>query len=177
MRAACFRPSAPYCLSGAEISIDRHDRRSRWGGSHLRGDGVRDSTDPDLQGSPRDRRNPKRAGGTSIAAVWVKNRGSRDCTVNTRPWVLLGPFRYRVMVADAAPGDFGNAGDPERTWILRPGRRIAAALFFVPGSCDRSVGSMFGLHLRAGWGRQSALIDGGACKNGTGQVFVGSFQR
>jgi hypothetical protein len=36
---------------------------------------------------------------------------------------------------------------------------------------------MFGLHLRAGWGRQSGLIGGGACKNGTGEVFVGSFQR
>jgi hypothetical protein len=117
------------------------------------------------------------AGGTGIAVVWVKNRGSRACVVNARPWVRLGPFGYRMMVADAAPGEYGNSGDPEQTWTLRPGQRIAANLFLEPGSCDRSVGSMFGLHLRAGWGRQSGLIGGGACKNGTGEVFVGSFQR
>jgi len=117
------------------------------------------------------------AGGTTIAAVWVKNRGSRDCTINARPWVRLGPFRYRVRVADAAPGEFGNAGDPERTWTLRSGQRIGAALFLVPGSCDRSVGSMFGLNLRAGWARHSVSIGGGACKNGTGELVVGSFQR
>ena len=81
------------------------------------------------------------AGGTGIAGVWVKNRGSRDCIVNARPWVRLGPFRYRVTVADARPGDFGHSkGNAERTWTLHPGQRISAALYFVPGSCDRGVG-------------------------------------
>jgi hypothetical protein len=117
------------------------------------------------------------AGGTTIAAVWVTNRGSRDCTINARPWVRLGPFRYRVWVADASPGSFGNAGDPERTWTLRPGQRIGADVFFVPGSCDRGVGTMFSPHTRAGWAGHGVSIDGGICKNGTGELVVGSFQR
>ncbi|HEY2353293.1 MAG TPA: DUF4232 domain-containing protein [Gaiellaceae bacterium] len=117
------------------------------------------------------------AAGTTIAAVLVKNRGTRDCTVNARPWVRLGPFRYRVTVADAAPGEYGNAGDLEQVWTLHPGQRVAAGLFFFPGSCDRGVGSMFTLNARVGWARRGVSIGGGACKNGTGELSVGSFHR
>ena len=116
------------------------------------------------------------AGGTTIAGVWVKNRGSRDCTVNARPWVQLGPFRHHVMIRDAALGEFGNAGDPERSWTLRPGHSVSAAFFFVPGSCTRGVGTMFSLNARAGWAGHSVPIDGGACNNGTGELVVGSFR-
>jgi hypothetical protein len=116
-------------------------------------------------------------GGEIVAAVKVKNLGRRDCAINARPWVRLGPLPFSVTVADAAPGMYGNAGDPEQTWTLRPDQVVSAGLFVVPGSCDRGVGSEFSLHARAGWAGRSVSIGGGACKNGTGELFVGSFQR
>lgn len=117
------------------------------------------------------------AGGTILASVDVKNVGHRACLINARPSIRFGALRYPVTVADAAPGMFWKYGNPERTWTLRPGQHISAQVFLKPGSCDRSVSAVFGLRARAGWAGRSVVVSSDACKNGTGRIWVGSFQR
>jgi hypothetical protein len=115
-------------------------------------------------------------GGVGVDAVTVKNLGKRDCAIEGRPWVRLGPLRYPVTVAEARPGEFGSAGDPARSWVLHPGQHISAAMFVVPGSCDRAVWHVFGAPARVGWADRSVATSVGGCKNGTAEVVLGSFQ-
>lgn len=50
-----------------------------------------------------------------------------------------------------------------------------AIILIVPGSCDRDRSVVFGLRARAGWLHRGIAISGVLCKNGSGQVAVGSF--
>jgi hypothetical protein len=117
------------------------------------------------------------SGGTIVAAVKVQNLGKRDCTINGRPWIRVGPTRYAVTVGDATPEMFGHSGAPERVLTLRPGQHTIAQVFISPGSCSRGRSVVFALRARAGWAGHSVPISNSACKNGSGRIWVGSFQR
>ena len=117
------------------------------------------------------------AGGSIESAVTVRNTGSRACKIDGRPWIRLGPTRYPVTVADATPGMYGNAGAHERTLTLAPGQHTVAQVITEPGSCTRGVDTMFSANARAGWAGRSVPIGSGVCKNGSGEIWVGSFQR
>ena len=116
-------------------------------------------------------------GGEVIYAVQVRNTGKRDCEINGRPWVQLGPARYPVAVADATPGMFGKFGAHERTLTLAPGQHAVTQVITTPGSCTRGVGTMFSVSARAGWAHRSVPVGSGVCKNGTGEIWVGAFTR
>ena len=116
-------------------------------------------------------------GGTVEAAVQVRNLSSRDCKINGRPWIRLGPTRHAVTVADATPGMFGPAGALERVVRLRPRQHAVAQVFISPGSCSRAQSTVFRLRARAGWAERSVWISNWACKNGSGEIWVGSFER
>jgi hypothetical protein len=116
-------------------------------------------------------------GGVIVAAVQVENLGKRDCTINSRPWIRLGRLPHPVTVADAAPGSFGRAGDPQRTVRLSHGQHAVAQVFIAPGSCSRARSVVFALRARAGWGKRSVPISNAVCDDGTGTIWVGSFRR
>ena len=117
-------------------------------------------------------------GGQAVAAVQVRNLGRRDCTISGRPWIRLGPLRHAVTVEDATIAVFGsNAGVPGRVLRLRPGRHAYADILIQPGSCGLARSQVFALRARAGWGKQGVPISDLVCKNGTGEIWVGSFQR
>jgi hypothetical protein len=116
-------------------------------------------------------------GGEVIYAVRVRNTGKRDCEINGRPWIRLGPARYAVTVADATPGMYGEFGAHERTLTLAPGQRAVTQVVTDPGSCTRGVGTMFSVSARAGWADRSVPVGSGVCKNGSGEIWVGVFQR
>src|ERR1700749_1902686 len=44
------------------------------------------------------------SGGAIIAGVQVRNIGKRDCVINGRPWIRVGPTAHSVIFTDAAPG-------------------------------------------------------------------------
>jgi hypothetical protein len=115
-------------------------------------------------------------GGTIVAAVKVRNLSSRDCTINARPWIRLGPTSHAVTVADAAPNMFGKFGSPEQVLKLRPGQHTVAQVFISPGSCSRARSTVFPLEARAGWAGRSVPINNVVCKNGSGEIWIGSFQ-
>jgi hypothetical protein len=116
-------------------------------------------------------------GGVIVAAVQVRNVSKRDCTINGRPWIRLGPVGYAVTVGDATPGMFGRFGAPERALRLRPSQHVVAQVFIAPGSCSQARSVVFSLRARAGWAAGSVPISNFACKNGSGEIWVGSFQR
>jgi hypothetical protein len=116
-------------------------------------------------------------GGTVVAAVKVRNLSSRECAINARPWIRIGPTSHAVTVADATPATFGKFGAPERTLKLSPGQHTVAQVFISPGSCSRARSTVFSLRARAGWAGRSVPINNVACKNGSGEIWVGSFQR
>jgi hypothetical protein len=116
-------------------------------------------------------------GGAGIAGVQVRNIGKRDCTINGRPWIRLGPTRYSVTVADAGPGTFGNFGSLERVLRLHPGQHAIAQIIISPGSCSQARGTLFTVRARAGWAERSVPIGGAVCKNGSGEILVGAFKR
>jgi hypothetical protein len=116
-------------------------------------------------------------GGTIVAAVKVRNLGKRDCTIDGRPWIRLGPTRHAVTVEDATPAAFGQQGSPERVLTLRPGQHTIAQVFISPGSCSLARSVVFTLRARAGWAGRSVPISNVACRNGSGAIWVGAFQR
>lgn len=117
------------------------------------------------------------ASGAIISDLQVRNTGKQNCEINGRPWIRLGPARYPVAVADATPGMFGKFGAHERTLTLAPGQHAVTQVITEPGSCTRGVGTMFGVNARAGWAARSVPIGSGVCKNGSGEIWVGVFQR
>jgi hypothetical protein len=117
-------------------------------------------------------------GGQVVASVRVRNVGTRVCTISGRPWIRLGPLRHAITVRDATRAVFGsNAGVPGTVVTLQPRQRAYAAVLLYAGSCSRGIGTEFAPRLRAGWVERSAVIDGALCKNGSGSIWVGSFQR
>jgi hypothetical protein len=115
-------------------------------------------------------------GGAGIAGVQVRNIGKRDCTINGRPWVRLGPTRHAVTVADAGPGTFGSFGSLERVLRLHPGQHAVAQIVISPGSCSQARSALFTVRTRAGWAERSVPIGGAVCKNGSGEILVGAFK-
>ena len=109
-------------------------------------------------------------GGVALAGVQVRNIGTGDCTINARPWIRLGPTRYAVTIRDATSVSEG-------TLVLHAGQHAVAHVEVVPGSCDRGVGTTFGLAARVGWARRSVPVSGNGCKNGTAEILVGAFRR
>ena len=117
-------------------------------------------------------------GGQAVAAVTVRNIGSRDCTISGRPWIRLGPLRYAVTVEDATRAVFGsNAGVPGHVLTLRPGQQAHADILISPGSCGLARSEVSALRAQAGWAKRGVTIEDLVCKNGTGEIWVGSFQR
>jgi len=116
-------------------------------------------------------------GGVVVAGVGVRNVGTRDCTINARPWIRLGPIRYPVTVGDATSDMFGEHGASEGTLTLHSGDQVGAQVFIAPGSCDRGVGTTFPVRARAGWAQRGVAVSNGVCKDGTGEIFVGAFRR
>jgi Domain of unknown function (DUF4232) len=116
-------------------------------------------------------------GGAGIAGVQVRNVGKRDCTINGRPWIRLGPTRHPLTVADAGPGTFGSFGSLERVLRLHAGQHAVAQVIISPGSCSQAPGTLFTVRTHAGWAERSVPIDGAVCKNGSGQILVGAFKR
>ena len=116
-------------------------------------------------------------GGTIVAAVKVRNLSKRDCLINARPSIRVGPTRHAVTVEDATPASFGNFGAPERVLTLRPGQQVVAQIFISPGSCAQAKWQVFALRAQAGWAGRTIPINNAACKNGSGVIWVGSFQR
>jgi hypothetical protein len=118
-------------------------------------------------------------GGVLVAGLSVRNVSHRDCTVATRPWIRLGPISHAVTVSDAPPGVFGSPyATPQRAVTLRPGQRTVTQIYLAPGGCDRARWHVFSLQARAGWASHSVAIGSGEmCKDGTGTIWVGSFQR
>jgi len=116
-------------------------------------------------------------GGTIVAAVQVQNLSNRDCLINSRPWIRLGPVRHPVTVQDATPAVFGRFGAPERVLRLHPGQHTVAQVFISPGSCSRGRNVVFGLRARAGWATRSVSIHNLVCDDGSAQIWVGSFQQ
>jgi Protein of unknown function (DUF4232) len=117
-------------------------------------------------------------GGQAVADVTVRNVGNSDCTIGGRPWVRLGPLRYPVRVEDATHLVFGSlAGVPEHVLTLRPRQKAYADLLIQPGSCGQARPEVFSPRARAGWGRHGVTIGDLVCKDGTGTVWVGAFQK
>jgi hypothetical protein len=117
-------------------------------------------------------------GGQAVAAVQVRNLGRRDCTISGRPWIRLGTLRYAVTVEDATVAVFGsNAGVPGRVLTLLPGQRAYADILISPGSCGLARSEVSHLRARAGWAEHGVPISDLVCKNGSGEIRVGSFQR
>jgi hypothetical protein len=117
-------------------------------------------------------------GGQAVADVTVRNDGKSDCTIGGRPWVRLGPLRYPVRVEDATHLVFGSlAGVPEQVLTLRPRQKAYADILIQPGSCGLARWQVSALWARAGWATRSVKISDLVCKNGTGTVWVGAFQK
>ena len=117
-------------------------------------------------------------GGQGMASVGVRNLSKRDCTISGHPWIRLGPLRHAVTVEDATRAVFGsNAGVPGHVVTLRPRQQAYADILLAPGSCGQARWQVFTLRLRGGWARHGVAIGGLFCKNGTGEIWVGSFQR
>jgi hypothetical protein len=115
-------------------------------------------------------------GGAIISALEVRNTGKRECEINGRPWIRLGPTPHTVKVTDADPGAFGGFGSLDRVVKLHPGQHAVAQIITTPGSCTRGRGTVFPVRARAGWAERSVAIGGGVCKNGSGEIWVGAFQ-
>jgi uncharacterized protein DUF4232 len=116
-------------------------------------------------------------GGAIIAGLQVRNTGKRDCEINGRPWIRLGPTPHTVTVADAGPGAFEGFGSLDRVVRLHPGQHAVAQIITSPGSCSQARGTLFTVRARAGWAERSVPINNAVCKNGTGEIWVGAFQR
>lgn len=117
-------------------------------------------------------------GGQAVAAVGVRNLGKRDCTISGRPWIRFGALRHGVTVADATHAVFGSlAGVSGRVLTLRPGQHAYADILIQPGSCGLARSEVFTLRAGAGWARRGVPIGDLACKNGTAEIWVGSFRR
>src|SRR5262249_10356722 len=98
-------------------------------------------------------------GGAIIAGLQVRNIGKRDCTINGRPWIRVGPARHTVTVAEAGPGTFGGFGSLERVLRLHPGQHAVAQIITFPGSCSQARSKVFTLQARAGWAERGVPID------------------
>jgi hypothetical protein len=117
-------------------------------------------------------------GGQALADVTVQNLAQRSCTISGRPWIRLGPVDHAVTVEDATTKIFGSlAGVPERVLTLRHGQKAIADILIQPGTCEQSRPNVFSPRVRAGWGAHSVSIGDLVCKNGTGIIWVGSFQK
>lgn len=116
-------------------------------------------------------------GGTIVAGVQVRNVGTRECTIDGRPWIRLGHLRHAVTVEDATPGVFGRWGAPPRVLRLRTGQHAVAQIFIAPGTCSQARSVVFPLRARAGWAEKSVPIGNLVCDHGTGAIWVGSFRR
>lgn len=116
-------------------------------------------------------------GGTIVAGVGVRNDGATDCTINTRPWVSLGPIAHAVSVQDATSQMFGRFGAPEQALTLRRGQHVVAQIFISPGSCNQARSAVFELRAHAGWAEHGVPVSNLVCRNGSGTVWIGSFQR
>ena len=117
-------------------------------------------------------------GGQGVASVSVRNLSKRDCTISGHPWIRLGPLRHAVTVEDATRAVFGsNAGVAGQVLTLRPRQQAYADILLAPGSCGQDRWQVFTLRMRGGWARRGVTIGGVFCKNGTGEIWVGSFQR
>jgi hypothetical protein len=115
-------------------------------------------------------------GGAILAGVEVRNIGKRDCMINGRPWIRLGPMHHPVTVEIAGPGAFGNFGSVERTLRLHPGQHAVAQIITSPGSCSQARSTLFTVQARAGWAERSVSISNSVCKNGSGEIWVGAFK-
>jgi hypothetical protein len=116
-------------------------------------------------------------GGAIIAGIQVRNTGTRDCVINGRPWIRVGPTAHTVTVTDADPGAFGGFGSLDRVVRLHPGQHAIAQIITTPGSCSQARDTMFTDRARAGWAEGSVPINSSVCKNGSGEIWVGSFKR
>lgn len=117
-------------------------------------------------------------GGQAVAALMVLNRGKRACTVSGRPWIRFGSLQHGVTVADATHAILGRlSGVAGRVITLRPGQHAIAHMLISPGSCGLARSEVFTLRAAAGWHTRGVPIGDLACKNGSGQIWVGSFQR
>jgi hypothetical protein len=60
---------------------------------------------------------------------------------------------------------------------LNPGQHAVAQVIISPGSCSQARSVVFPLRAHAGWAERSVPISNSVCKNGSGEIWVGSFKR
>jgi hypothetical protein len=115
-------------------------------------------------------------GGMYEWSLSITNRGLRACTIQGRPFVRVSPTGYPITVADMRPGEFGTSA---RTRPIRlPHGSSVHALVVIARNCgDFSKRVARTLHVRIGYGSDSAVVSGEACARRGASVIVGVFQR
>lgn len=112
-------------------------------------------------------------GGVTVAHLIVKNSGRASCTLLGRPWIRIPAIPHAVRIDDITTKPVAGS---ERV-VLTPGASASAQIWLNPGRCDRGKAVVFGLTARVGWQNKSVPVASDMCKDGSGRIDVGLFQR